>query len=339
MGSTSNRLKEGVRRWYGSRQLSLDSRQLVAFSGGADSTALLFILSELYRMAGLPLSQLKAAYLNHNIRSSAELENEIAMLKKNTEKFGVELIIASVSEGELDERARNEKRSLEDVAREARYDFFERLIREEDFDYLVLAHHGNDQAETMVTRYFQGSGFSGLGGIRPVQGKRIRPLLSYPKAELVACLEEENITWSEDSTNGDNQILRNDLRSSLMPRIEKTFPGYERSLNQLSEKIFRYEECLAEMGDRLPWVFEADHCHMDRELFLGAHPAIREFSLYSAIDRLLQGIRLSGGKGRRVPYRFIRPLLEKEAPRTLNLQGHALSISLNQDKIVLKRRD
>ncbi|MDC7224248.1 MAG: tRNA lysidine(34) synthetase TilS [Spirochaetales bacterium] len=339
MGSTANRLKEGVRRWYISQAIPLDTPQLIAFSGGADSVALLYLLKELARMGAHSTDHLTIAYFNHNLRPVQELEQEICHIRETAEKWRVRVLMGEASRGELEERAVREKRSLEDVAREGRYKFLEKILEERGLVYLVLAHHANDQAETMISRYFQGSGLSGLSGIQPVQGNRLRPLLAYPKSQLVQCLREEGISWSEDSTNGDRTLLRNDLRQGLIPQLEETFPGFENSLSALSEKLSRYDHCLNRLSRELVWAEGENQFSIDRNLFFLADPALREYSLFRTIDRVKKGCRLSGGKGRRMPYRFIRPLLEISAPPRLNLEGHGLRISLDKKTLTVASGD
>ena len=335
MGSTANRLKSGVREWYRQKQIPLDTPQLVALSGGADSMALLYILKELAHMSGRTADYLAAAYFNHNLRSSEELEREMDLIKETADGWKIPLVIGEAGPGELQESARREKRSLEDSAREARYRFLEETLSRGGKKYIVLAHHADDQAETMISRFFQGSGMAGLCGIEPVRGSRLRPLLAYPKEELVRCLTEESLPWSEDSTNRDSRILRNSLRDSLMPAIGRTFPGYESSLTLLAEKIARYDSCLSRRGREVAWI-EGEGCFsIDRDDFLQLDPAVREYALFHVIDSLLRGMRLTGGKGRRLPYRFIRPLLERAVPARMNLSGHGIRIVLDKKSLIL----
>ena len=337
MGSITNRLKEGVRDWYFRQGIPVSSPQLIALSGGADSMALLYILTELCRMSGTGVGNLCAAYYDHNIRSRDELEREIDMIRKRTGEWGIALYLGQAGPGELKERSVREKRSLEDTAREARYEFLERLREETGSSYIVLAHHGNDQAETMITRFFQGAGMAGLKGIDPVAGDRIRPLLSFPKIELIGCLKENGLNWSEDSTNRDGTILRNKLRAGLLPELDRAFPGYETSLINLSEKAARCDDYLSRKGRSVPWVESDGSFGMPCSVFSEIDPAVREYALYHVFDLLLMGTRLSGGKGRRIPYRFIRPLLQKQLAERLTVSGHGLLITVRKERITIAR--
>ncbi len=337
MGSTANRLKAGVRSFYHTRGIALDTPQIIALSGGADSVALLYILGEVLRMAGVSPACLTAAYYNHHLRPEGELAREMGLISELTGRWGVGLVIGEEKGEGLLRRAEREKRSLEDTAREARYAFLEGVREERGAPFLVLAHHGGDQAETMVTRFFQGSRLSGLSGIRPVQGNRLRPLLPFPKETLVRCLVEEGIPWSEDSTNGDGEILRNSLRGGLLKSIAGEFPGYESTLSALAEKISRYDRFLEGLGRSQPWRREGDRLCLNLDLFLDLDPAVREYTLYYAIDELLAGSRLSGGKGRRFPYRFLLPLLENRPLDCLPLRGHGLFIDRERDSLVIGR--
>ncbi len=338
MGSTANKLKSEVRDWYRRHGIPLDTPQLIALSGGADSMALVYTLKELLLMSGSGTDTLWTAYFNHNLRPEKELEKETALIASAVTSWGLKLIVGQADPGEIEKRARETKSSLEDTARDFRYRFLESTREEKGCRYIVLAHHGNDQAETMVTRFFQGAGMAGLKGILPVTGdRRIRPLLSFPKKELLRCLVEEGVPWSEDSTNKDRDILRNHLRDGLIPEIDRVFPGYETSLVYLSEKITRYDNFLSRQGESIIWEEDDRGFHLPGGVFQRLDPALREYALYRIIDRLLQGERLSGGKGRRVPYRYLRPLLEEPLPDRLELSGHGLQISLNRDGLFISR--
>ncbi|MBN2627530.1 MAG: tRNA lysidine(34) synthetase TilS [Spirochaetales bacterium] len=336
MGSTASRLKEEVRKCYFRWGIPWNTPQIIAFSGGADSVALLYLLKEILSMEGVPVQTLTAAYYNHKFRPSPELEREMENNRRLCREWGVPLVIGEAEKDSLKEQALREKRSLEDTAREARYAFLEEVREEKKASHIVLAHHGDDQSETMISRFFQGSGLAGLGGIHSRQGDRLRPLLSFSKKELIRCLETEGIPWSEDSTNGDESIQRNSLRSGFIQAVAGEFPGYLTSLTNLSEKLHRYHRFLENLGNTQPWRSGEGRMTLDRGVFLSLDPAVREYTLYYAIDRLLAGQRLTGGKGRRLPYRFIRPLLGENPFAGLPLAGHGMRLYEDGRELILE---
>ncbi len=190
----------------------LPPRLLVGLSGGADSVALLLLLLE----AG---AQVSAVHVNHGLRG-AESDGDEAFVRRLCAENYVPL---------LTYRAVPPENPGENWAREVRYGFFRRAMQETAADALVLAHHRDDQAETLLLHLLRGSGLTGLTGMAPdatVDGLRIlRPLLTYSRAELRAYLNERNQSWREDASNGDVRYLRNALRQDVLPRLEELIPG------------------------------------------------------------------------------------------------------------------
>lgn len=185
-------------------------RWSVAFSGGADSLALLLLL-----WAHWPArrGRLRALHFNHRLRG-AESRGDAAFCRKVCAALGVTLV-----EGEWREAHRG---ASEAEARAARMDFFGKHSR-----VLWLGHQQDDIAETMLMRLARGSGTAGLAAPRPVQtmpGDRVhlRPLLTLKKSEIVAALRAARIPWREDSTNAGEDFFRNRVRRSVLPAWTKS---------------------------------------------------------------------------------------------------------------------
>ena len=186
------------------------------FSGGADSTALLLMLNRICRERGVPLT---AVHVNHGLRGEASDGDEL-FARDLCAREKIPLLVY---------RADLKDRTDENSARKARYGFFRQAMAESGAKALVLAHHRDDQAETMLMHLFRGAGPEGLAGMRPdsvTDGIRIlRPLLSIGRQELRDALTADGITWREDSSNGDTRYTRNMIRARIMPEIERCFPG------------------------------------------------------------------------------------------------------------------
>ncbi len=211
----------------------------VAVSGGADSVALLLLLMEIREKLGIVLS---VVHFNHQLRGKASNADEkfVAALAK---KLG---LAYQVDRGDVAGMAKREKTNLEDAARRARYAFFERLVKEGHVYYVAVAHTADDQAETALAHILRGTGIAGLGGIHPVVGHVIRPLLGARREELRAYLKSRKQSWREDATNLDMTRTRARIRKKLLPLLEKQFqPGVVNHLATLA-KLAREDEAFFE---------------------------------------------------------------------------------------------
>src|SRR2546421_649772 len=188
----------------------------VAVSGGADSVALLLLLLELRGKLGIVVS---VVHFNHKLRGKASDADEV-FVAKLAAKHGLEFHSASV---DVAKKAKKERVNLEDAARRARYDYFRSLAESGDCGRIVVAHTADDQAETVLAHLFRGTGLTGLGGIHPVAGPVIRPLLNVRGSELRRFLRARKQTWREDATNRDTKRMRVRIRRKLLPLLQKQF--------------------------------------------------------------------------------------------------------------------
>jgi tRNA(Ile)-lysidine synthase len=188
----------------------------VAVSGGADSVALLLLLVELRKQLGIVLS---VAHFNHKLRGK-DSDGDEKFAAKLAEKYGLAL---HAGRADIAAKARSNKANLEDTARRARYQFFARLVEDGRVDKVAVAHTADDQAETVLAHILRGTGLAGLGGIHPVVGHVVRPLLGVRRAELRAYLRSKKQTWREDATNRDTTRMRARIRKKLLPILEKQF--------------------------------------------------------------------------------------------------------------------
>jgi len=149
----------------------------VAVSGGADSVALLLLLLELREKLGVVLS---VVHFNHKLRGKASDADE-AFVAKLAAKHELEFHSASA---DVAKKAKKERANLEDAARRARYDYFRSLVESGACTKIAVAHTADDQAETVLAHLLRGTGLAGLGGIHPVAGPVVRPLLGSRRGEL-----------------------------------------------------------------------------------------------------------------------------------------------------------
>jgi tRNA(Ile)-lysidine synthase len=199
--------------------IAAGTRVLAAVSGGSDSVALVLILRELADAGELSLTGI--AHFNHQLRPSAGDDERF------TADLARRLALPFFADREdVMARAKRERRSLEDAARSARYDFLARARVTAGADVVALGHTRDDQAETVLLRLTRGAGLRGLGGMHPKNGFIVRPLLGCRHQELRAWLAERSQSFVDDESNQDVSIPRNRVRAELLPLLEERFnPG------------------------------------------------------------------------------------------------------------------
>lgn len=189
-------------------------RVIIGLSGGADSVSLLMILSELKKELNI---ELFAVHVHHGLRGK-EADRDSAYAQELSENLGVPFVCVHA---DVAEYARVNGVSEEEAGRHLRYRILEeqRLIRHAA--KIAVAHHADDQVETVLYNLFRGSGLKGIGGMRPVRDSVIRPLLSVTRKEILAYLEEKEISYCEDSTNSGTDYIRNRLRHEIIPAVRE----------------------------------------------------------------------------------------------------------------------
>ena len=216
---------ETIRR---SRLILPGSRVGVAVSAGADSVALLRILEALANELGITLV---VVHLNHSLRGSESVADA-----EFVEKLARERNLRFVQRVEdVAAVATREGWNLEEAGRRLRQRFFAELVEEGVADQIAVAHTADDQAETLLAHLLRGSGMTGMGGIHPVAGPVVRPLLEMRRQELRRYLQSQNQEWREDSTNSDTHRMRARIRKNLLPLIERDFsPAIVSHSNELA---------------------------------------------------------------------------------------------------------
>jgi tRNA(Ile)-lysidine synthase len=214
---------------------SAETRVVAAVSGGSDSVALAFILSELAARRELVFAAI--AHLNHHLRG-LEADADAAFCRELADRLGVAAVIG---DADVAGDARTHRVSTELAGRHARQRFFEAARASVTADRVALAHTRDDQAETVLLRLTRGAGTAGLGAMKPRRGHIIRPLLDTARHELQALLQSRRETWREDATNLDRAIPRNRVRHVVMPALRAINPQADAALARAAE-ILRAEE-------------------------------------------------------------------------------------------------
>ena len=251
-----NKLLEFIRR-YG--LISSGDRVICAVSGGTDSVALLVALYLLRENLGITL---EAAHFNHRLRGE-ESDGDEAFVKALCDRYEIPLHLGS---GQIVPG----KKGLEAAAREARYAFLRGLPGK-----IATAHTADDNAETVLLHLVRGTGLKGLGGIAPMNGKVIRPMLTVTRREVELFSAEYALPHREDSTNATDLFLRNRIRRKVMPLLAQENPSLAETMSTMALGLREDEKYLSQMaGEALPAVTEL------REM----HPALR----VRALERFLK---------------------------------------------------
>jgi tRNA(Ile)-lysidine synthase len=211
---------------------------LVAVSGGLDSMTLLHALKKLsvkHRW------QLVVAHFNHRLRGRASDADE-KLVRKTAAAVKLRMVAESA---DVKAFAAKSKLSVEMAARKLRHGFLARAARKQKIETIALAHHADDQVELFFLRLLRGAGGKGLAGMKwqspsPANPaiSLIRPLLDFPKAELLAFARENKITFRDDATNSSSDFLRNRIRNELLPLLRKNYqPGLDKAVLRLMEIV------------------------------------------------------------------------------------------------------
>ena len=204
--------------------LSSERPVLLALSGGSDSMALFHLLRE----SEIPFV---AAHVNYGLRAQ-DSEKDARFCGEVCQRFGIPFFLHTCSPETFSGGS-----GIQEKAREIRYAFFRRLLKENAFSGILTAHHAEDRAETLLLHLFRGTGIRGLAGIRSAHEGIYRPLLNFKKEELKCYLEKSGFDWREDVSNLKNEYTRNRIRNKLMPFLQAEFPGAEEAIIQTASNM------------------------------------------------------------------------------------------------------
>ena len=219
-------------------------RVVAGVSGGADSVCLLYVLS---RYRSLVHFELLAVHVEHGIRGQESLEDA-----EFTEKLCAGLgVPCRIVRSAVPQIAKEQGMSVEEAGRAERYRIFEEICDTWHGDRIAVAHNQNDQAETVLWNLARGSGIKGLGGIRPVRGNVIRPLLFTDRKEIEHILNGAGLSWRTDRTNLEQAYTRNKIRLSILPQLERELNARAgEHIADAAEKLRQIQDFVERMTDR-----------------------------------------------------------------------------------------
>jgi tRNA(Ile)-lysidine synthase len=233
------------------RLIAAGDRVTAAVSGGADSVAMLIVLSELRAKLGFELT---TCHLNHQLRGEAS-DGDEEYVRRLCERLNVPVYVERQNVNAIQQKQGG---SLEEVARRVRYDFFERAANEFHANKIALGHHRDDQCETVIFNLLRGSNVHGLRGIPLSRSlspdsnvKIVRPMLSISKADLENFLRARKIDWREDHTNFELQASRNVIRHKVLPAMAEANESVREHLLLLAEQAGEIESLLSERAEAI----------------------------------------------------------------------------------------
>ncbi|MCK4422508.1 MAG: tRNA lysidine(34) synthetase TilS, partial [Candidatus Omnitrophica bacterium] len=245
--------------------------------------------------------KLTAVHLNHCLRGF-ESESDQNYARSLARRFRIPYYSKRTDIAEL---ARINKTSLEETAREARYEFFLEIARQQKAQKIAVAHTADDQAETVLMRIIQGTGLRGLAGIRPARNfdlkknkniKVLRPLIELTRAEVMIFLREKKYRPRQDSSNLNLDILRNSIRKELLPLLAKRYnPGIKNSLCRLSAQLTPVYDSLHNKAkvELKKYILASNKksCVLDISRLLKLHPGLRSEIIRLVIEDVKGDLR------------------------------------------------
>ena len=207
---------------------------LLAVSGGVDS----MVLADLFRISGFDFH---VAHINYHLRNEDSNLDE-KLVSDFCKKHKIPFHLYEVTE-------QKPENSIQTWARELRYHFFRKIQKKKKLDFLVTAHHLDDQLETFIINLSKAAGIRGLSGIPANENQILRPILDFSKSEIYAFAKENNINFREDSSNKKTDYLRNRIRCNIVPELLKTNAHFLRNFSKSINLINQTKEFLNKTVD------------------------------------------------------------------------------------------
>ncbi|WP_371296600.1 tRNA lysidine(34) synthetase TilS [Ruminococcus sp.] len=306
------RIEKFIQKYH---MLTCGDKVIAGVSGGADSVCLFLMLLEVREKIGFDLI---AVHVHHGLRGEAADQDQ-RFVEALCEQHRIPLEIFRVN---LESIAKKRKQSLEEAGRMVRREAFESVCKKYGGNKIALAHHQNDNAETLLWNLSRGTGLDGLGGIRPVNGKFIRPLLCMNRKEIEEYLAKRKQSYCIDETNAGTDYTRNKLRHLVLPILEEQVNSAAvRHMNETMEQIWElqeymqeqveaaYQECVQEHFEKACWI------QIQQKSFETFPELIKKMVIRKGMEQV-------GGKKRDLSHKHVDVMMElmnKQVGRTLDL--------------------
>ena len=324
------RIEKFIQKYH---MLTCGDRVIAGVSGGADSVCLFLMLLELREKIGFDLI---AVHVHHGLRGEAADQDQ-RFVEALCEQHRIPLEIFRVN---LESIAKKRKQSLEEAGRMVRREAFDSVCQKYGGNKIALAHHQNDNAETLLWNLSRGTGLDGLGGIRPVNGEFIRPLLCMNRKEIEEYLAKRKQSYCIDETNAGTDYTRNKLRHLVLPILEEQVNSAAvRHMNETMEQIWElqeymqeqveaaYQECVQEHFEKACWI------QIQQKSFETFPELIKKMVIRKGMEQV-------GGKKRDLSHKHVDVMMElmnKQVGRTLDLP-YEMYAKRNYEGIRLEKR-
>ena len=244
-----------------------NKKLLLAVSGGIDSMVLMHLFQQL-------LYDISIAHCNFQLRGN-ESDGDEMLVKEICQDGYIPYFITSF---DTEKYSRDNKLSIQLAARKLRYDWFQELLAENQLDYLITAHHLDDNVETFLINFIRGTGLEGLTGIPSQNGNIIRPLLPFSRLEIENYALENKIQWREDSSNASGKYFRNKLRHDIVPILKELNTGF---LDSFQNTLNYLQQAESLVNDASKLVYEKVVVEKENQLEIHLKPLL-EYQNYKA---------------------------------------------------------
>jgi tRNA(Ile)-lysidine synthase len=291
-----------------------DKKLLLAVSGGVDSMVLLDLFYKLR-------FEICVVHCNFQLRGKESDADEMLVRETCQDKY-IPYFIESFDTLEF---AKKNKLSIQLAARKLRYDWFQEIISL-GFDYVLTAHHLDDNVETFLINYTRGTGLEGLTGIPAKNGNIIRPLLPFSRDEIENYAKENKIQWREDSSNASDKYFRNKLRHNIVPKLKELNSGF---LDSFQNTLHHLQQAESLVNDASKLVFEKVVKEKGNQLEIHLKPLL-EFQNYKAY--LFQWLKSYGFSA----WNDIYDLVNAQSGKQVFSETHVLL--KDREKLILSER-
>lgn len=277
-------IQQMEQEWSESCLIEKGDHIVAGISGGADSVCLLAVLHELMERWNLNVT---AVHINHSIRKETALR-DADFVRKLCESWNIPCYVETF---DVRKMAKIKGISVEEAGRIARYDTFEKIRKNLGADKIAVAHHMDDNAETILFQLVRGSGLRGIGGMEQRRGVIIRPLLFLTRRQIEAWLEERKLSYVTDETNLSQEYTRNKIRLTVIPYLEAEISeGARKHIVSCGKLCLEADDYLVKEAEK--WLNEYGKIDMTgaveirAEEFLPLHSALKKYVIRETIKRV-----------------------------------------------------